>query len=144
MGGARHVLSSAVWAVVCAVAAAEPAESMTATIRLRPRKELGGVQHLVFGHNVEAADTRGIFSPTSNPIMGQTGDGVWDPAAVANIQSKVQRLGLSQSDRDLYQAKANFQDTVGPVLDSAFELSRNSGPIRNAGRLTHPGRDHAQ
>jgi hypothetical protein len=52
-------------------------------------------------------------------------DGVWDPEAMARLQNRVQRLGLSQADRDLYQAKVNFMDTVGPVTESVFELSRS-------------------
>lgn len=76
--GIFHLL---VIAVLCLVPIAGAAAAEPATIAVEPQKVLGALQPLVFGHNVEAADTQYIFSARSNPIMGQTGDGLWDPKA---------------------------------------------------------------
>jgi alpha-N-arabinofuranosidase len=54
-------------------------DPLRATITVGAGRVLGPVNPLIFGHNVEAADTQFIFSPNSNPTQGRTGDGVWDP-----------------------------------------------------------------
>jgi len=97
MRSARYPLALAAWCFVCA-AAPGGTENVPATITVRPRKLLGPVPRLVFGHNVEAADTKDIFTRQSNPIMGQTGDGVWDPARrrpVGEVVRMARELGVS-------------------------------------------------
>ena len=58
------------------------AESVT--VRLDAAKELGPVNRMVLGHNLEAADGRGIFWPQSDKDFDRFGtsfgQGVWNPA----------------------------------------------------------------
>ncbi len=84
----------ACWAAASAgVCGASPAK-----ITVDPKKVLGPVPRFVFGHNVEAADTQYIFSSKSNPIMGRTGDGLWDPKrrrAVPEVLAMSKEIGAA-------------------------------------------------
>ena len=53
-------------------------------------KILGDVPPLVFGHNVEAADPQFIFGQQSNPTMGRTGDGLWNPGTRSPVPELVE------------------------------------------------------
>jgi alpha-L-arabinofuranosidase len=106
---------------------AAPATSATsspspATVTIDPAKVLGPVQRLVFGHNVEAADGKDIFSPTSNPIPGRTGDGLWDPARrrpVPEVLAMSKEIGVAMLRYPGGCLVHNFdwKAAVGPLKD---------------------------
>lgn len=73
----RRMLFGAVAASVLALGAAEP------VITVDAKADRGPVRELVFGHNVEAADNRGIFTaPLAQPeprgLEVEFGQGYWD------------------------------------------------------------------
>jgi hypothetical protein len=72
-------LTALVLALSCLGPASAGADEK-AIVRVLAGDELGPVNRLVLGHNLEAADSVNIFTEHSNPIPGRTGDGVWDPS----------------------------------------------------------------
>ncbi|HCD99773.1 MAG TPA: hypothetical protein DER07_01875, partial [Armatimonadetes bacterium] len=50
-----------------------------AAIELDLTRDLGPVNRLALGHNIEASDPKGIFVKESDPFVTRTGTGVWDP-----------------------------------------------------------------
>lgn len=78
----RRMLFGAVAASVLALGAAEP------VITVDAKADRGPVRELVFGHNVEAADNRGIFTaPLAQPgprgLEVEFGQGYWDGGRTA-------------------------------------------------------------
>lgn len=87
----RHVFLSLVlmplfavisWSAFADAASGSAAEApRSGTITVHADRSRGPVNRLVFGHNLEAADSQYIFSAESNPVPGRTGDGIWNPQA---------------------------------------------------------------
>jgi alpha-N-arabinofuranosidase len=95
-----------------------------AVITVRAHEDLGPVNHLVFGQNLEAADSQFIFTSDSNSIPGRTGDGVWDPrippgAPVAETVEVARELGMGMLRYSGGCLTHNFdwKRAVGPVED---------------------------
>ncbi|SDT94913.1 alpha-N-arabinofuranosidase [Verrucomicrobium sp. GAS474] len=78
-------------------ARAEDAQPLTGSLEVDASQVLGPVNRLVFGHNIEAADSAGIFGPTVKDKIYR-GDGLWlpnegKPSEV--ILGKAREIGIS-------------------------------------------------
>jgi len=119
------VISIAAWCVGSTSPAGEARGG--AAIAVDPRKVLGPVPRLVFGHNVEAADTQFIFGAASNPIMGRTGDGLWDPK---RGRAAPEALRLA---REIGVAMLRYP---GGCLTHNFDWKRAVGPVEKRPNFT--------
>jgi alpha-N-arabinofuranosidase len=128
-----HCLTALVVASACALlgdgvsAQTTRGDSLRATISVDAGRVLGPVNQLVFGHNVEAADTQFIFSPNSNPTQGQTGDGVWDPVARRSVPEVV-RLAR--------QIRMPMLRYPGGCLVHNFDWKKAVGPLQERPNFT--------
>ena len=75
------------------------ASAQQASITVMAGQDLGPVNHLIFGHNIEAADNARIFSDDqADMIQLQTGNGFWDPVLkrpVPAIVNACKQVGMS-------------------------------------------------
>lgn len=109
---------------------AAPPDRLTADVTVCLEQRLGPVNRLVLGHNVEAADSLGIFGDQSNTVPGRTGDGFWDPVArrpVPEAAAYARAIGMSALRYPGGCLTHNFdwKGAVGPVEarpDYAFGL----------------------
>ncbi len=105
-------------------------------------KSPGPVQRHVFGHNMESADSRGIFDvPFSAPPHAVSGQGFWDsaarkpyPAVVA--QTKALGIGMMRYPGGCLAHNYDWRKAVGPLekrgkwtfgVDEYIELCRALG-----------------
>ena len=103
---------------------AAPPTVAAAEITIRAGHTVGSVNPLVFGHNLEAADSRGIFEPLNGDFRRQDaslryGQGFWDPkrrASFSAVQEQMRKLRLSMLRYPGGCLAHNFdwRKTVGP------------------------------
>lgn len=91
-------------------------------ITIEAQADLGTVNRLVFGHNVEAADRAGIFTDHPSLDVTRTGTGVWNPDAAAPVPAAVafsRDIGMTMLRYPGGCLAHNFrwQDAAGPVGD---------------------------
>ncbi|HEX2949181.1 MAG TPA: alpha-L-arabinofuranosidase C-terminal domain-containing protein [Armatimonadota bacterium] len=93
----------------------------TATITVDAKRTIGKVQPLVFGHNVEAADSFGIFSETHG-FSAVNAEGLWDskknqlvPEMVA--MSKEIGVKMMRYPGGCLAHNFNWHDAVGPIAE---------------------------
>ena len=117
----RHVVAIvlALLALCSAHAAAQQQAAPRAAVTVLPRETLGPVRRLVFGHNLEAADAKGIFGSQSRPF-GRTGDGFWDPKRrrpVPEVLRLARELGVTvmRYPGGCLTHNFNWKHAVGPV-----------------------------
>ncbi|MCX7800562.1 MAG: hypothetical protein N2109_09495 [Fimbriimonadales bacterium] len=93
-------------------------------IAVDPSRDLGAVNRSVLGHNVEAADPKGIFAPRSDPYVTRTGTGLWDPEN-------------RQPDPTLLQALRRIGTPLlrypGGCLAHGFRWKQTIGPVESRG-----------
>lgn len=84
------------------------------------------ISPLLFGHNLEGGDAKGIFGPdhSNNSV---TGDGFWDPEAKQPTQ---------QGLRALKEAGATLLRYPGGCLGHGYEWKKMVGPLKD--RPLHP------
>jgi alpha-N-arabinofuranosidase len=117
-------------ASVLAAAGAAPAFApasapRTAVITVHAGQPLGPVNPLIFGHNLEAADSRGIFEPASKPMSmnagrTQRGQGFWDPQTRSSVPAVLEQMGKIKLGMLRYPGGClahnyNWKQTVGPL-----------------------------
>ena len=110
------------------------------TVTVDPSRVLGPVKRRVFGHNLEAADSKGIFGSQSRPF-GRTGDGFWDPARrgpAPDVLRLVQEIGVAMMRYPGGCLTHNFdwKQAVGPAEgrpDFAFGVGEFVEWCRSAG-----------
>src|SRR5690606_839510 len=74
------------------------AESEPAQITVNVRNVLGPANPRIFGHNMEAADTKGIFEKTTNINLIKSARGHWDPVEkipVATVVEHAKAIGVT-------------------------------------------------
>ena len=91
-----------------------------AGIRVFADSTLGGVNPLVFGQNVEAADPFMIFGPNHGYVQSRTGDGLWDPVRrgpASGVPVLARDIGMKMLRYPGGCLAHNFkwQDAAGPV-----------------------------
>ncbi len=84
------------------------------------RSDLGPVNRLVLGHNIEAADPKGIFAAESDPFVTRTGTGVWDPdkrRPTADILEAARAIGIPvvRYPGGCLAHGFRWKETVGPL-----------------------------
>lgn len=91
-----------VWPTACLLACVAPIAAADATITIALEHDIGAVNRLAFGHNVEAADPRGVFedltSTTWNREPIRTGEGLWNPTTKAvepAVASRLTAIGIT-------------------------------------------------
>lgn len=100
--------------------AAQAASS--ATITVQAQNVTGLVQPMLRGHNVEASDSQYIFTDHSNPVPGQTGDGLWDPNSQAPVPEVLERaraigMGVLRYPGGCLVHNFDWKETIGPLED---------------------------
>lgn len=98
---ARRFANCSRWSIYAAVLTGSglvAAEPLVGTIEIDAAKVVAPVNRLVFGHNVEAADSAGIFGATTQKDKIYRGDGFWlpdqqKPSAV--LLEKAREVGIS-------------------------------------------------
>jgi alpha-N-arabinofuranosidase len=92
----------------------------TATIDISASQVLAPVNHLIFGHNINAADNAYIFSSNTTDVnLIQTGEGFWDPVKAAPVpqvlnQSKAVGMGMLRYPGGCYVHNFDWRKAVGP------------------------------
>ncbi len=108
--------------LLCSRAAAEELP----VIRVDAAKTAGRVEPMVYGHNIEAADERGIFAridqPKPSPDGVNTGKGHWDPAAMKPDPTALEVLG---------ELKTGMLRYPGGCLSHNFDWRKTVGPIES-------------
>jgi alpha-N-arabinofuranosidase len=79
----------------------------------------GPVNRLIFGQNIEAGDTAGIFNDSTDMNTIRTGNGFWDPTKSVPVpsilaQSKVVRMGVLRYPGGCLVHNFDWRKTVGP------------------------------
>jgi alpha-N-arabinofuranosidase len=115
-----------------------------ANITVKAGEVLGPVNHLVFGHNIEAGDNARIFSSdTTDMDLIQRGDGFWDPTKGAPVpyvlnQSKSVGMSVLRYPGGCLAHNFDWRKTVGPDakkngwlfgVDEYFSLCHAIGAI---------------
>jgi len=115
-----------------------------ASIEVTAGRSLGPVNHLVFGQNIEAADTAYIFSSDKTDMnLIQKGGGVWDLAANAPVidvlnDGKAMKMSVLRYPGGCYAHNFDWRKTVGPDakkagwlfgLDEYMSLCRAIGAV---------------
>lgn len=118
---AMSLLAAPLWAQSADLKSQAP----SATVTIQADKILGPVNPLIFGHNLEACDNRGIFStPLSAPRpdagLVDRGQGTWDPAADAPVSDVVTRC------RDLGVKMLRYP---GGCLAHNYDWRKSVGPL---------------
>jgi len=85
---------------------------------------LGPVNRMVFGHNLEAGDTKGIFGPETRVGEISTGAGFWDP---------VNRRPVPHVLRYMDELKVPLMRYPGGSLTGNFDWRKTVGPLAERG-----------
>ncbi len=103
---------------------ASPSEQaqLTATISIDAKKILGPVNRLVFGHNIEAGNGKGIFGTSDTPGSMRAGDGFWNPNANAPVPEAVRLT------RDVGASLLRYP---GGCLAHGFDWKATIGPLQS-------------
>jgi alpha-N-arabinofuranosidase len=161
-----HSLAVPLSVLVCTVMAASvsaqdgDAAPLRARITIDAGRIIGDVNPLIFGHNVEAADSQFIFSPQHNTVSGRTGDGLWDPAArrpVPEVLQLAREAGMTmlRYPGGCLVHNYDWKKAVGPVeqrpdftfgVDEFIEFCRASGavPLMNVSAYVGGPREAAE
>lgn len=99
-----------------------PAAPLPARVTIDPRQVRGPVNRLVFGQNIEAADSYGISRLTHNYSGSTTGYGLWDPAKAAPEPAALaltRDMGptMIRYPGGCFVHNFEWKDTVGPVAE---------------------------
>ena len=104
---------------------AQAPASGPASITVDATSSPGPVNRLVFGHNIESADTARIFhSDTTDLNSIQTGDGFWDPAKRAPVPA------ILEQARDVGMTLLRYP---GGSLVVNFDWRKTVGPLEARG-----------
>lgn len=122
-------VSSSVCAVLASAAFAllSPATSPaggSASLTVNAGQKLGQVPRLVFGQNIESADNKGIFEPTTDLWLLQTAKGHWDPVNRVPVAEVVEHA------RDLGMSALRYP---GGCLTHNFDWRMAAGPVDERG-----------
>lgn len=112
------------FSLACALMLAEPTLQGSVTVDLSAKPV--EISPLVFGHNLEGGDGKGIFGPdhTNNSV---TGDGFWDPES---------KEPTAQGLRALKEVGATLLRYPGGCLGHGYEWKKMVGPLQD--RPLHP------
>lgn len=128
-------------AVAPAAPAVSPAVTAAASLTIEADRPLGPVNRLAFGHNMEAADGRGIFSDRTDASGLRTGQQMWDPvkrAPVPEVLAKAREIGMGmlRYPGGCLAHGFDWKKAVGPLeargdwqfgIDEYIELCRRIG-----------------
>ncbi len=130
--------------------AATEATGKNPVITVDPTKKLGPVKRLVLGHNIEATNSKGIFSDKDTG-QGKNGDGVWDPEArrpAPDVVAFSKEIGISMVRYPGGCLTHNFdwKAAIGPLKDRPLNLfgideyleycrSINAEPLMNVSEI---------
>lgn len=131
--------SAALWMTLAAWSQSTP----SALIDLDLRRDLGPVNRLVLGHNIEAADPKGIFVTESDPFVTRTGTGVWEPEGrrpAADLLEAARAIGIPvvRYPGGCLVHGFRWKETVGPLSkrpNFAFGLDEFLAYCRELGAI---------
>ncbi len=98
-----------------------PATAQNASITIDAARVLGLAQPLIFGHNVEAGDSYGIFGD-QHSYSSRDGSGMWNPQTRAPVPELLQLardvdMKLLRYPGGCLAHNFNWKDAIGPVAE---------------------------
>ena len=102
-----------------------PAAGSAPAIMLDPGHSLGPVNRLIFGHNVEAGNSKGIFSSKVDSDDPRAGAGIWDvanhrPLADTVAWSKAIGMGVARYPGGCLAHNFDWKQAVGPLSTRTY------------------------
>jgi len=108
----------------CASSSKAQPQPLVAHISIDPAKDLGAVNRRLRGQNIEAGDTKGIFTSQTLTDVIATGTGFWNP------QTKAPQ---SEPLRALRETGSSMLRYPGGCLAHGFDWKKTIGPVASRG-----------
>ena len=105
-----------------AIAVDESRNIATGHVTINVARRLGPVNRMVFGGNIEAADSKGIWGDVTNIDELTSGNGVWNPVSAAPVHPVLERakeinLSVIRYPGGSLVANYDWRKAVGPISE---------------------------